>query len=57
MKSKEICEMCMEYDEDKKCENKKNCKLQKLLKDNKNKELRGEVSFAGWDASPDMMGK
>lgn len=66
MTRKELCEMCTEYANDAKCENKESCKLQAILKENKrlkaeNKELRKaneEMRIReSWEKYPDMMGK
>lgn len=66
MKSKDLCKMCTEYSDDTRCENEKDCELQKILKENnklraenrtlrkKNEELETEKS---WRDFPDMMGK
>ena len=47
MKEIELCEMCAEYSKGEKCENKANCKLLAILKENKilkqkNKKLKDE---------------
>lgn len=54
--------MCTEYSADTRCEHKKDCKLQKILTENKalraeNKELRTKAFRNSWDKSPDMMGR
>ena len=66
MKSKDLCKICTEYSDDTRCEHKKDCELQKILKENnklraenrtlrkKNEELETEKS---WRDFPDMMGK
>lgn len=66
MKSKDLCKICTEYSADARCEHKKDCELQKILKENnklraenrtlrkKNDELKTEKS---WRDFPDMMGK
>lgn len=66
MKSKDLCKICTEYSADARCEHKKDCELQKILKENnklraenhtlrkKNDELETEKS---WRDFPDMMGK
>ena len=66
MKGIDICKMCTEYSADTRCEQKKDCELQKILKENnklraekrtlrkKNEELETEKS---WRDFPDMMGK
>lgn len=51
MKEKELCMMCTEYSSDAKCENKNDCKLLGILKENKllknkNKELARELADA-----------
>lgn len=66
MTSTELCKMCTEYSICSKCEYRKSCKLQKILKGNKdlkvkNKELKAKVEELevekSWRDSPDMMGK
>lgn len=66
MTSKKLCEMCMEYSTNEKCEYKNTCELQNILTENKdlkakNKELKAEVEELevekSWHDSPDMMGK
>ena len=58
----ELCRMCTEYSADTRCEHKKDCKLQKILTENKalraeNKELRTKAFRNSWEKSPDMMGR
>lgn len=62
MTSTELCRMCTEYSADASCEHKKECKLQKILTENKelrkeNKELRAKAIRSSWEESPDRMGK
>ena len=62
MTSTEVCRMCTKYSADIRCDNKKDCKLQKILTENKelrkeNKELRAKAIRSSWEKSPDMMGK
>lgn len=66
MTSAELCKMCTEYSIHSKCEYRKSCKLQKILKENTklradNKELREKVekleTDKQWLDFPDMMGK
>lgn len=66
MTSTELCKMCTEYSIYSKCEYKNTCKLQKILKENKdlktkNKELKAKVEELeierSWRNSPEMMGK
>lgn len=62
MTSIELCRMCTEYSADTRCEYKKDCKLQKILTENKvlraeNKELRTKAFRNSWEKSPDMMGR
>lgn len=66
MTSAELCKMCTEYSINSKCEYRKTCKLQKILKENKdlktkNKELKAKVEELeierSWRNSPEMMGK
>lgn len=66
MTRKELCEMCMEYSVNQKCERQETCKLQKILTENQrlreeNKKLREKAekleSARRWDDFPDMMGK
>lgn len=49
MTEKELCNMCTEYSQDVKCENKDTCKLLNVVRDNKrlieeNRALKKEVS-------------
>lgn len=55
MTSIELCRMCTEYSADTRCEHKKDCKLQKILTENK--ELRTKAFRNSWEKSPDMMGR
>ena len=66
MTSTDLCKMCTEYSIHSKCECRKTCKLQKILKENKdlkakNKELKAKVEELedekSWRDFPDMMGK
>ena len=66
MTRKELCEMCMEYSADTKCENKKTCKLQAILTENaqlkaENKRLKKDnnemQARERWEKFPDMMGR
>lgn len=66
MTRKELCQMCTEYSDDTKCENKATCKLQAILTENaqlkaENKLLKKENDERrireNWDHFPDMMGK
>ena len=48
MTEKELCNMCTEYSQDVKCENKSTCKLLNVVRENKrlieeNKKLKKEV--------------
>lgn len=36
VKSKDLCKTCTEYSDDTRCEHKKDCELQKILKENNN---------------------
>ena len=64
--STELCKMCTEYSIHSKCVYRKTCKLQKILKENKdlkakNRELKAKVEELevekSWRDFPDMMGK
>lgn len=66
MTRKELCEMCTEYSQDTKCENKDTCKLQAILTENARlkaeiKELKGKnndlEARRRWEMFPYMMGK
>ena len=66
MTSTDLCKMCTEYSIHSKCEYRKTCELQKILKENKdlkakNKELKAKVEELevekSWRDNPDMMGK
>ena len=66
MTNTELCRMCTEYSTDTRCDNKKDCKLQKILMENKklraeNKELRVKTekleTDKRWTDFPDMTGK
>lgn len=66
MTSVELCKMCTEYSIRSRCEYRKTCKLQKILKENKdlkakNKQLKAKVEELeiekSWWNSPDMMGR
>lgn len=66
MTEKELCNMCAEYNADVKCENKKQCPLISIIKENK--ELKAELRKVkkerddlkiekSWKTSPDLMGR
>lgn len=50
MTEKELCKMCTEYSSDNQCEHKNECKLLKIIKENKNlkeenKKLKKKMSY------------
>ncbi|MBO7695389.1 MAG: hypothetical protein J6T10_22420 [Methanobrevibacter sp.] len=66
MTKKQLCEICIEYSEDIKCEIKNFCELQKILTENTNlkKELRQVKSelkelknIRSWERNPERMGR
>lgn len=62
MTKKELCSFCTEYDCERTCENEKECKLLKVLEENKKlkqrlKSLEAEKSKNNWRMFPDEMGK
>ena len=59
MTKNEICRMCLEYSTDMTCEHIRECKLMKVLDENKRlkEKVRKLESEKSWNASPERMGR
>ena len=66
MTNKELCNMCTEYSTETKCDHKKDCKLLRILRENRQlkeklreteKELSNLQIRKSWEDYPEMMGR
>lgn len=59
IKKDELCRMCLEYSADRTCEHIKECKLMKVLDENKRlKEKVRKLEYEkSWSDSPERMGR